>query len=230
MKVVAIVPFSGRSKLVEMTRACVRSIAKHCDVVAVNNNAYTKLELEADNIHEIVFTKNHGFGIGVNLGIEHVLEEMPEATHVLVANNDLVFHDDAWYDELVKEVESSYVLAPGTDKTATKAALAKSAVDKPATFADQVSAYCWLVPLQVVRRIRRRYGFNLFDPSFFAYGEDDLTGAILRKQYGPRPFKIVHRSWVHHIKGQTAKEIPGVFPGNKTNLKLVRMRKRALGL
>src|SRR5690606_24431703 len=148
----------------------------------------------------LAFTKNLGFGRAVNTAITFALEENPAIAPFLIANNDPEFPVPGWSAERLKEIEDPYVLTPTTGVPAVPATRADGIANYAPTYIRQASAFCWLVPKSVIERIRARYGFPLFDSEFFAYGEDDLTAAILRKQYGPKPFKVVHRSWVKHLK------------------------------
>jgi hypothetical protein len=233
MKITAIVPFTGSKDLVEMTRRCAVALIESGvdEVVTFNNAADELLDLsDRDGIREVLCHENIGFGRAINTAIAFMLRnDEVKPTHFLIANNDLEFTDPEWLKKLTAEVEGNYVLSPTTDITACPESRAAEAVDKSPVFSPQVSAFCWLVPLPVIERIQARYGFELFDSHFFAYGEDDLTSAILRKQFGPKPFKVVRRSWVRHLKGKTAKEV-GVRSGDPKNLKLLAERKRVLGV
>ena len=235
MKITAIVPFTGSRKLVEMTRRCAVALVESGvdEVVTVNNAADELIALDDPKIREILIHENLGFARAVNTAIAFMTRnDDVTPTHFLVANNDLEFPDPDWFSRLKAEAvveEGSYVLSPTTDITACPESRADKAVDALPVYAPQVSAFCWLVPMKVIERLRGRYGFELFDGRFFAYGEDDLTSACLRKQFGPKPFKVVRRSWVKHLKGKTAEEV-GVRPGDPKNLKLLAERKRALGV
>jgi hypothetical protein len=74
--------------------------------------------------------------------------------------------------------------------------------------------------------IRKKFGFEIFSPDFTNYGSDDITGAVLRKLLGPKPFKIVPRSFVRHRKAQTANEL-GVKAGTPELLQRIRNWKSA---
>lgn len=229
VKIVAVVPFTGSEELVAMTERCIEGLTDcGVDVVAINNAASRPLRT-MPHVYEHFVTENLGFGKAVNLGIRMALLRNSEVTHVLVANNDLEFPDEDWLVHLIREIEHPKVLSPKTNRTANPSSRAKGPEDKPATKVAQVSAFCWLVPIDVIRAIHSRFGFHLFDPAFFAYGEDDLTGAILRHLFGPKPFKVVAKSWVDHLKGRTSKEV-GVRAGDPKNLELIKARKKALGI
>lgn len=216
MKIIAITPFAGSEKLVAMTESCIEELLR-CQlpdgaslrVVAVNNGASRGLGKIGDHpmVDELKDHKNYGFGVGVNRGIDLALfaEQWP-CDQVLVFNNDLQFPNRDWLEILLREVEGRYVLSPRTDVTATKEACHDGPADKPAQRVREVSAFCWLVPRLVIAAIESRWSFPLFCPQFTNYGSDDATAAILRGIYGDTPFKVVHRSWVRHLKAQTANE------------------------
>lgn len=215
--IIAITPFTGSEKLVAMTEDCIEQLL-NCDVpkdvnlrvVAVNNGASRGLGAigNHDLVDELKDDKNYGFGVGVNRGIDLALiaERWP-CDQLLIFNNDLQFPDQQWLRELLLEIDGRYVLSPRTDVTATVEACHPQAEDRPAQRVREVSAFCWLVPIAVVKAIETRWGWPLFCPQFMNYGSDDATAAILRGLYGATPFKVVHRSWVRHLKAQTANEL-----------------------
>lgn len=224
MNIIAVVPFTGSEKLVAMTEDCIKQLLL-CDlpneatlrIVAVNNKASRSLGTIADHpqVDEYKTHENLGFGVGVNEGIDlALLGEQYPCDYVLVVNNDLQFPQRNWLTLLLREVDGANVLSPRTDITATPEACHPGPEDKDAQLVEQVSAFCWLVPRRVITAIEPRFGWPLFNPMFTNYGSDDATAAILRKIYGRRPFKIVHRSWVKHLKAQTANEL-GVKAGTK---------------
>lgn len=227
MNILAVVPFTGSEKLVAMTEDCIRQLF-HCDlpdgvvanVLAVNNKADRRLDIDMIDLayrvegwgppEQLTEDNNFGFGVGVNRAIDYwTIAEQQKVDYVLVLNNDLQFPNRDWLILLLREVVPGerYVLAPRTDITATFEACEPEAADKPAQRLRQISAYCWLVPIEIIRAIETRFGWPLFCPQFTNYGSDDATAAILRKLYGETPFKLVHRSWVKHLKAQTANEL-----------------------
>lgn len=217
MNIIAITPFTGSEKLVKMTESCIEQLLNSyvpkdvsLRVVAVNNGASRRLGAIGNHplVDELHDDKNYGFGVGVNRGIDYALisEKLP-CDQFLIFNNDLQFLDEMWLEHLLGEVEGRYVLSPRTDVTATVEACHPRAEDRHAQRVREVSAFCWLVPIGVIRAIESRWEFPLFCPQFTNYGSDDATAAILRGLYGETPFKIVHRSWVKHLKAQTANEL-----------------------
>jgi hypothetical protein len=234
MNILAVTPFAGDQKLVDMTKDCIAQLIQ-CNVpdgvkiriYAVNNGA--KKELGMQDLSSLQETgkpgfisidvlnedRNYGFGVGVNRGIDcAMIADGRKFDQVLVFNNDLQFPDKNWLVELLREVEGRYVLSPRTDVTATPEACFPEAVDFPAQRVGQVSAFCWLVPIRVIEVLNERWGWPLFNPQFTNYGSDDATAAILRATYGATPFKVVHRSWVKHLKAKTANQL-GIKAGTK---------------
>jgi len=195
-------------------------------VIAVNSGSTRPVRrgLATWNCH---FGKNHGFACPVNFIIGKELEKAD--THVLVMNNDLVFEQKDWLCRLLEEKNSKVVCSPVTDRTASKKATAAKAVDAPPIRVNNLSAFCWLVPRSVIKLLKRRFGFWLFDPDFFAYGEDDYTSAILRRYVDPKPFKVVRRSWVRHLKHQTGKAV-GLSGGMPKNVALLKSKMKSRGL
>jgi hypothetical protein len=239
MTILAITVYAGSEKLVRMTETMLANFV-HCalgldaktNVVAINNASARPVKTQSILTWHGHFDKNEGFGVGVNLAIKRELFDMrkhgmrTDYTHVLVLNNDLEFPDTQWLSHLLAAREGNLVLSPCTDVTATKAAIASAARDDDAFRHDQVSAFCWLVPVTTIEMIRKKFGFELFSPDFTNYGSDDITGAVLRKLLGPKPFKIVPRSFVRHRKAQTANEL-GVKAGTPELLQRIRNWKSA---
>lgn len=224
MTILGIVPYAGSEALVKMTEdmleefnACPRQ--DEIKVTAVNNGAARSIRrgLAYWNAH---FDVNKGFGNAVNFAID-AEKAHEEITHVLVMNNDLQFPHKDWLKNLLSYKDGKLVVAPCTDRTATKDSRADGPRDMHPFRCPQVSAYCWLVPMKVIQALRKWFRFPLFDPEFFAYGEDDYTSAILRKYSDKKPFLVVPSSWVRHLKAQTGKEF-GLSGGMDKNLILLR--------
>jgi hypothetical protein len=242
MTILVVTPYAGSEKLVRMTERMLDDFGEISNplhqgidgldfwVVAINNAAERPIKTPvAWHGH---FPVNEGFGVAVNLAIRREVFDVkkhlnPEhhVTDVLVLNNDLEFPDKAWLKKLLDARDGRHVLSPCTDITATKMAVAECAHDLDPVMADQVSAFCWLVPVPVIEQLRKRYGFELFSPEFTNYGSDDITGACLRRIIGQKPFKVVQRSWVKHKKAQTANEL-GIKAGTPDLLLRIRNWKR----
>lgn len=243
MKILVAVAYAGSKKLVEMTNEMLRSFADCATfaamqaefvVVAINNKADKDIDKTLVAWHAWNET-NEGFGRAISLAIEREVFNMDKAgtpqnyTHVLVLNNDLVFDHRLWLYELLRvaavPIDPALTLVPCTDVTATKDAVAAGPREIEPFRVAQASAFCWLVPVPVVKKIRKKFGFTLFHPDFSNYGSDDVTGAILRSLVSAKPFKIVPRSWVKHLKAQTANEL-GVKAGTKELLQRIANFKR----
>lgn len=231
MNILAIVPYAGSLKLVRMTEAMVRAFTvcakERIDegqlrIVAINNAADGQIPTALLDWHGYNDT-NEGFGRAVNLAIARELR--PSDSHVLVLNNDLEFPDTSWLEKLLAEVEGELVLSPCTDITATKEAVAEGPRDADPMRLNQVSAFCWLVPTSIIRQLRKKFGFHLFHPDFSNYGSDDVTAACLRS-FRSKPFKLVPRSFVRHLKARTANEL-GVKAGEPELLRRIANYKRA---
>lgn len=256
MTILAVTPYTGSEKLVKMTEAMLDSFNRVVTMtrvldpttppillVAVNNAASRPIRAGLVQWHAHS-EENEGFGNAINLAIKREIIEPPtlkrideegkaqpmglkmDITHVLVLNNDLQYPETNWLHELWKAREGDLVLSPCTDITATKEAVAEGPRDLDAIRCAQISAFCWLVPMAVIFKIRKKFGFNLFHPEFSNYGSDDVTGLVLRSLVSKKPFKVVPRSFVKHLKGQTANEL-GVRPGDPKVLQRIASFKRA---
>jgi len=205
-KVIAVTCYTGSERLVQMTERLVKRLP--CGVVAVGQGADRQIATEC--CARVNVDVNKGFAYGINTGIQWLWDNcekvLPE--NILVINNDIEPPEDrAWFDLLVSVCDGKRIITPVTDRTWNKAAKASEAKNKNSFYASMVSAFCWLVPARICRRLKRNYGFWMFDEDFgLGYGEDDYTAAILRKK-DPTPFKVVPRSWVRHLKAQTAKTV-----------------------
>lgn len=226
--VLAVIPYTGSEKLVQMTARMVDelrpTLGAHDRVELVNNGSrlLTAQDIAAP-FGALNLPTNRGFGPGINAA----LHDIRWKGDVLVLNNDLTFPQPDWF-RLLRQAQGedekdnlTYVYAPRTNCTATPEACKDGPEDKPAQRVREVSAYCWLVPAKVLERLRPRAGFELFPPEFPNYGSDNSAAAWLRFLFGNTPFKVVHRSFVKHAKGQTAAET-GDRPGDPAVLKRLR--------
>lgn len=252
MTILAITPYTGSERLVRMTESMLAQFADIVtnglhgmlfDVVAVDNAA-SRPQKHPVTWHPHM-EKNVGFGNAINFAIEREIIEPPklkavnirtgkttsiarkvDITDVLLLNNDLQFPDPNWLRELLAARDGRHVLSPCTDVTATAGAVNDKAYDVDPRPHREVSAFCWLVPIKAIFDLRKKFGFNLFHPDFTNYGSDDVTAACLRGLYGSKPFKIVPRSFVRHLKAQTANEL-GVKAGTPELLRRIANFKRA---
>lgn len=223
--ILAIVPYTGSERLVTMTETMLDSLrptlAGHNISVWLAANKPSRLAHASERgAFQMDFNSNGGFGPGINA----VLHQSACSRDVLILNNDLTFPQVEWLSLLREEQardEQPFIYAPRTNCTATPEACKDGPENKPAQRVRQVSAFCWLVPAVMRARLRSRTGIELFPPEFPNYGSDDAAAAWFRKLYGATPFKVVHRAFVKHAKGQTAKET-GDRPGDPAVLKRLR--------
>lgn len=234
--ILVVTVYAGSEELVKMTERMLHQLNRQrttieddLHVTAVCNGAVRPIEPHIADFNSFL-PQNVGFGNAVNtaIGVEFAMNKKG-LTDVLVMNNDLDLEDDRWLSQLLSARTGKHVISPMTDRTATKAALSTGPLDKDPFRTAQVSAFCWLVPRAIIKMFRGRYRYPLFDPDFFAYGEDDLAGAIMRKHVSPKPFIVVPRSWVRHLKGKTGAEMK-LKGGMPENLKLLAKKQRMLGV
>lgn len=248
MSILAVTAYTGSERLVKMTENMLsvflpRALQFDIRVVAINNAASRPIRSGLVQWHGHSDT-NEGFGNAINAAIKGEIIDPPnmkivnhdgtvkpmglksDYTHVLVLNNDLQFPDPDWLPHLLLEREGDLVLSPATDITATVQARQDAALDLPPIRCAQVSAFCWLVPVTTIMKLRKKFGVNLFHPDFTNYGSDDIAAAMLRSIISKLPFKIVPRSFVKHLKAQTAKEL-GVKQGTPELLRRIANFKRA---
>ena len=149
--------------------------------------------------------RNVGFAFGMNLAISH---SHTEPDFVLCLNNDLQFPHKNWLRKLIDIAEQApnQVLVPATDSAAIR--VQRGPESKPSFPVQENSAYCWLVPFAWCQFLNETYGFWLFDEDFApAYGEDNWTAFLLSKEFGPRVFRYVPRSFVKHLRARTSRTV-----------------------
>lgn len=239
--ILIIIPYAGPKRLTDMTAKCIASLMPtltniEAKVVVVANAPERRLtEEELLGAEELFQPTNKGFGPGVNAAIDHY-EFFDEFNDVLVLNNDLVFEQESWLanmlDARAEDIGAGfkhYVYAPATSCTATLQAVQAGPEDKPPLRLPQVSAYCWLVPFGMCRHLDAKFDVPLFPTEFPNYGSDDGSAAMIRKCFGQTPFRLVRRSWVRHLKAQTANALHEKA-GTKELLTRLKKWKRANGL
>ena len=145
---------------------------------------------------------NVGFAFGMNLAIDSSHTWEPD--FVLCLNNDLEFPNKGWLRHLIDIVEQTMqVVVPATDRASIR--IQPCALDKPSFPVQESSAYCWLIPLAWCKWLKKTHGFWLFSEDFgVAYGEDNWTAFLLSKQFGPKVFRYVPRSFVKHLRARTS--------------------------
>jgi hypothetical protein len=149
--------------------------------------------------------KNVGFAFGMNQAISSGVEAGGNPDFVLCFNNDLEFPKAGWLRALtdIAAKAPDQVLVPGTDRAAIR--VQPRAINKQSFPVAEASAYCWLIPFKWCQFLKKTYGFWLFDEDFApAYGEDNWTAFLLSKQFGPKPFRYVPRSFVRHLRARTS--------------------------
>lgn len=225
--ILAITPYTGSEKLVLMTAAMLEEtrlswpFAHICAVANKPSRLLTKEEL--GGAMQLPLRGNEGFGPGINAALRF----LGWKGDVLVLNNDLTFPQRGWMQHLRDEqgIDDQdgmhFIYSPRTNCTATPEACKDGPADKPAQRVRQVSAFCWLVPAKMQQLMRERNNGDLFPREFPNYGSDDAAAAWARKLFGSTPFKVVHRAFVKHAKGQTAAET-GDRPGDPEVLRRLR--------
>lgn len=205
MKVLAVSCCTGGEDLVQMTEACVDGLLESKPVnvelnVWVHAQDTTRVP-SGINAGRSGDSHNKGFAHGMNTAIREGLLDSGDPDYVLCFNNDLVFTRKNWLKVLLGRATQYRVTLPGTDRTALHKQ--SGPVDKAPFDVQEASAYCWLVPFAWCKFLKKTYGWWLFDPQFFAFAEDNKTAFLLSKRFGTKAFRIVPRSFVHHMRHQT---------------------------
>ena len=206
MKVLAVTCYTGSRELCDMTanmltglRKTVKNTELRISVIAQG----AAKEVPCDYGHR--YLENVSFAHGMNRAIEEGLDFKPD--YVLCLNNDLEFPQADWFTQLARVARSYRVVCPATDKTALYAQ--KGPIGMGSMPVEEMSAYCWMVPFGVCEDLFKRYGFWLFCEEFKpAYGEDNWTAYLIAKLLGPRPFRVVRRSFVKHLRKKTSSVVP----------------------
>lgn len=152
------------------------------------------------------FPKNHSFARGINTAIRMGMNESID--YILILNNDLQFPNADWLEQLllIARKRDDRVIVPATDRAAIR--IQAGPQNKPSFDVQEMSAYCWLVPVRFHRHLLRKYGFEMFCEEFVpAYGEDNWTAFLLAKEFGPKVFRYVPRSFVRHLRGKTSRVV-----------------------
>ncbi len=207
MRVLAVTCYTGSRELCDMTTVMLTGLKKTV------KNAELKVSVTAQGAArplphldcQTVYPENVSFAFGMNRAIEQGLDFKPD--YVLCLNNDLEFPQANWFTELAKVARSYRVVCPATDKTALYAQ--KGPVSMGSMPVDEMSAYCWMVPFHVCETLHEQYGFWLFCEEFKpAYGEDNWTAYLIAKLLGAKPFRVVRRSFVKHLRRKTSSIVP----------------------
>lgn len=112
-------------KNADVTMNCIDSIlngitGEQYDIIVVDNasenGSYEELNTKyrnQGNIHFLVNKENLGYARGNNVGFSYAKHEL-KAEWICLANSDVIFHDSAWVDKILREYERSpfYLLGP----------------------------------------------------------------------------------------------------------------------
>lgn len=223
MKILAVTCLTGGEDLVVMAEEMLSSL-RECIPAGVDLMSSCVTQGAARRVDgllvdcQLVRKKNLGFAAGMNDAIDNAVNAGFNPDRVLCLNTDLQFPDKDWLRKLIqaRPIEPR-ILCPATDKTA----LYKQDGPKDNKSFDEVevSAYCWLVPFKWCLLLLNRYRFWLFDPEFFAFGEDNQTAFILAKWFGPKVFHVVPRSFVKHLRHKTSEVVK---PDRRASSRLLR--------
>lgn len=225
MRILAVTCYTGGEDLVKMTEQAIAGMKASIPkgvmlrVSATKQGAVREAKGTSFTHH---CPRNVGFAFGMNQAIEAGLSLLDTWDYVLCFNNDLVFSKSYWLERLLEEPRKDRILVPATDRTAIRTQakpIFKSAFD-----VQEMSAYCWLVPMSWCEHLMEHHNFWLFDEEFKAYGEDNWTAFLLSKAFGPKIFRYVPSSWVHHKRHQTSAVVK---PNRKASNQLLvdRLRK-----
>ena len=180
-------------------------------IIIDNGSTDTTLEFISSHYPDAVIlpmNSNLGFGQANNKGFEYALTH--DATHVLLLNQDAALQPNTIqtllaHDNGIQLLSPIHLNGKGTKidrnfkvNTLIKGAINNSLLDDiyaarrskniyPVTY---VNAACWLMPIEVVKKIG---GFN---PLFYHYSEDD--NYLNRLQYHHIPVLVVTNAFIYH--------------------------------
>jgi GT2 family glycosyltransferase len=106
---IVILSNTGNNSIHRMTQECIDSIhaTSDADVVVVEMNANAVF----DNAKVVRFNESLQFNKMLNIGINYCLEKWPHNEYIVLANNDLVFHNN-WLEAMLPHFESYDSLSP----------------------------------------------------------------------------------------------------------------------
>jgi hypothetical protein len=212
VNLLAVTCYTGGEELCHMTDHCLRSlqdcVPKGVEMVvavtAQGAEMNTLTEMSATYIH--LAPENVGFAYGMNRAIQMSVRCESEAPDwVLCFNNDLLFPQKDWLRNLLEIAvhPTDQILVPATDSAAIR--VQPGLRNKNSFPVQEMSAYCWLVPFAWCQWLKKTHGFWLFSEDFgVAYGEDNWTSFLFSKQFGPKVFRYVPRSFVKHLRARTS--------------------------
>ena len=212
MRILAVTCYTGDEKLRDMTDRCLEGLfesprgdAEMKIVVVPQGTDHLCQTTRAGNVLLSPEPENKGFAFGMNLAIDEGVLFGGEPDYVLCFNNDLRFPRLYWLEQLLKEARLNKICVPATNRAAIR--IQKGPINGVPIDVPEMSAYCWLVPFKWCQWLKEHMGWWLFDPAFYAYGEDNWTAFMLSKKYGRNVFRYVRRSFVDHCHGQTSKHV-----------------------
>ncbi|HET6494079.1 MAG TPA: hypothetical protein VFH61_01795 [Thermoleophilia bacterium] len=212
MRILAVTCYTGPEKLVKMTESCVQGLV---DSPTDQHEVDLCVSAYGQGAERMAFgasvstnqEENKGFAHGMNAAIDMGLRAMIAGPpdYVLCFNNDLRFPRLYWLAKLLDAAVPNRVCVPATNRAAIR--IQKGPINGVPIDVPEMSAYCWLVPFKWCQWLKEHMGWWLFDPAFYAYGEDNWTAFMLSKQYGRNVFRYVRRSFVDHCHGRTSKHV-----------------------
>lgn len=211
MKILAITCLTGGEDLVVMAEEMLLSLME-CVPAGVDLKTSCVTQGAARCVDgllvdwQVVRKKNLGFAAGMNDAIENAVNAGFNPDFVLCLNTDLQFPDKDWLRKLLEVMPiEPRIFCPATDRTALYKQ--DGPKDKKSFDEVEVSAYCWLVPFNWCLLLLNRKRYWLFDPEFFAFGEDNQTAFLLAKWFGPKIFRMVPQSFVRHLRHKTSEVV-----------------------
>lgn len=227
MKILAITCYTGNEDLCAMTEDMLGEL-EDAGIKRISSVAQGAERLIRKGVYTSV-PDNVGFAYGMNLAIEQGIKEYDDhfgkPDYILCLNNDLSFPEGSWLKELKAEAHPTRVCVPAANRSAIR--IQGGPVNGNPLDMSEMSAYAWLVPFGMCEWLKKEHGFWLFDEDFApAYGEDNWTAFLIAKKFGANRFRYVRRSFVHHYRARTSRQVK--HDRRRTNAVLVRKLKAEL--
>jgi GT2 family glycosyltransferase len=90
--------YYANPELVDMTKRCLDSIRGINEIIVVNDGSPLNAEFDTIRLPE-----NQGYASAVNVGLEASTGDF-----IIISNNDIVFIDPTWLEELIKPLKEGY--------------------------------------------------------------------------------------------------------------------------
>ncbi|KDN53977.1 glycosyltransferase family 2 protein [Flavobacterium seoulense] len=186
MKVFAIIVTYNGMKWIDK---CLNSIVNQCEVIVVDNNSLdatvTHINTNFSSVKVLSQTRNHGFGVANNIGINYAVQNGADAVFLL---NQDVYVEANCIEKLVfayKNNQDYAIISPihlnGDGSKVDRSFLAFTYAGSSSLISDLIvskslneiystkfiNAAAWFIPSKIF------YKVGGFDPVFFLYGEDD---------------------------------------------------------